>query len=58
MAIPPSVVGFGADKTDTAVIWQCKCGARPSPYPDGEAQIIEHHFDLKAGLVADLKSKH
>jgi SAM-dependent methyltransferase len=58
MAIPPSEVGFGPDKTDTAVIWQSKCGARPSPYPDREAQIIEHHLDWKAGLAADLKSKN
>jgi SAM-dependent methyltransferase len=56
MAIQPSEIGFGPDKTDTAAIWQSKYGARPSPHPDRDAQIIEHHIDWKAGLAADLKS--
>jgi SAM-dependent methyltransferase len=58
MAIHPSELGFGPDKTDTAVIWQSKCGARPSPYPDREAQIIEHHLNWKAGLATDLSSRN
>jgi hypothetical protein len=40
------------------VIWQSKYGARPSPYPDREAQIIEHHLNWKAGLATDLKSRN
>jgi hypothetical protein len=58
MAVHPSELGFGPDETDTAVIWQSKGSTRQSPYPNREAQIIEHHLDWKAGLAADLEAQN